>query len=144
MTRFLLDSHFCIACLRQKPWALQILGRVPLLSVAVSSITIGELLLGTHLAGDPGRELAQVEAFLRPIQVLPFGRDEAFHWAKLDAGLRKQGNRIETEDAIIAATAMTLGMTLVTGNAKPFARIEGLKSVDWEQHPPAMKVEETP
>jgi tRNA(fMet)-specific endonuclease VapC len=104
--------------------------------VAVSSITVGELLLGTHLAEDSGRELDKVEAFLRPIQVIPFGRDEAFHWAKLDAGLRKKGNRIETEDAIIAATAMALGLTLVTGNSKHFGRVKGLKTVDWEQKPP--------
>lgn len=140
MTRFLLDSNFCIACLRRKPWALQILGRVPLKSVAVSAITVGELLLGTHLADNAARELGKVEAFLRPIQVIPFGRDEAVQWAKLDAGLRKQGNRIETEDAIIAATAtaMALGMTLVTGNAKHFGRVKGLKTVDWEQHPPSI------
>lgn len=137
MTRFLLDSNFCIACLRRKPWALHILGRVPLLSVAVSSITVGELMLGTHLAEDPGRERGKVEAFLRPIQVLPFGRDEACEWARLDSDLRKQGKRIETEDAIIAATAMALGMTLVTGNAKHFGRVKGLKTVDWEQRPPA-------
>lgn len=137
MPRFVLDSNFCIACLRRKPWALQILGRVPLVSVAVSSITMGELLLGAHLADDPARELAKVETFLRPIQVIPFGRDESFQWARLDAGLRKQGNRIETEDAIIAATAMASGLTLVTGNAKHFGRVKGLKIVDWEQHPPS-------
>jgi len=136
MTRFLLDSNFCIACLRRKPWALNVLGSVPLATVAVSSLTVGELVLGTHLADDPGRELAKVEAFLRPIQVLPFGQDEAFQWASLDAQLRKQGNRIETEDAMIAATALALGMTLVSGNTKHFGRVKGLKVVDWEQHPP--------
>ena len=136
MTRFLLDSNFCIACLRRKPWALKVLGSVPLATVAVSSLTVGELALGAHLADDPGRERAKVEAFLLPIQVLPFGRDEAFQWASLDAQLRKQGNRIETEDAMIAATALTLGMTLVSGNTKHFERVKGLKVVDWEQHPP--------
>jgi tRNA(fMet)-specific endonuclease VapC len=136
MTRFLLDSNFCIACLRRKPWALEALGHVQLLSVAVSSITVGELLLGTHLAEDPSREAAKVESFLRPIQVIPFGREEASRWAKLEASLRKQGNRIETEDAIIAATAMASAMTLVTGNAKHFGRVKGLKTVDWELQPP--------
>ena len=137
MTRYLLDSNLCIACLRRRPWALQVLGRVPLSAVAVSAITVGELVLGAHLSADPVQELAKVEAFLRPIRVLPFGRDEAFHWATLDAKLRKQGNRIETEDAIIAATAMALGMTLVSGNGKHFGRVRGLKVVDWEQAPPA-------
>jgi len=136
MTRFLLDSNFCIAFLRRKPWALKVLGSVPLATVAVSSLTVGELALGAHLADDPGRERAKVEAFLLPIQVLPFGWDEAFQWASIDAQLRKQGNRIETEDAMIAATALALGMTLVSGNTKHFVRVKGLKVVDWEQHPP--------
>lgn len=136
MTRFLLDSNFCIACLRRKAWALQVLGNVPLASVAVSALTVGELVLGTHLSDDSGRELAKVVAFLRPIQVLPFGWDEAFQWASIDAQLRKQGNRIETEDAMIAATALALGMTLVSGNIKHFERVKGLKVVDWEQLPP--------
>ena len=136
MTRFLLDTNFCIACLRRKPWALRILGRVPLASVAVSSVTVGELLLGTHLAADPVQERAKVEAFLGPLQAMPFGRSEAIRWAELDASLRRQGNRIETEDAIIAATAMAAGMTLVTGNAKHFGRVKGLKTVDWERQAP--------
>lgn len=136
MTRFLLDSNVCIACLRRKPWALKALGSVPLAAVAVSSLTVGELVMGTHLSEDPPRELAKVEVFLRPIRVLPFDRDEAYRWANLDAQLRKQGNRIEAEDAMIAATALALGMTLVTGNLKRFDRVKGLKVVDWERRPP--------
>ncbi len=136
MTRFLLDSNVCIACLRRQDWALKVLGSVPLASVAVSSLTVGELVLGTYLSKEPVRELAKVEAFLRPIQKLSFGRDEAIQWASLDAQLRKQGNRIEAEDAMIAATAMALGMTLVTGNTKHFERVKGLRVVDWEHQPP--------
>lgn len=136
MPRFILDSNFCIACLRRKPWALQSLSSVPLASVAVSTLTVGELVLGTHLSNHPEQELAKVEAFLRPIQTIPFGVEESYQWANLDAQLRKQGNRIETEDAIIAATAKTHAMTLVTGNTKHFDRVKGLKVVDWEQQPP--------
>ncbi len=139
MTRFLLDSNVCIACLRRKPWALEALGSVPLASVAISSLTVGELVLGTLLSEDPSRERAKVEAFLRPLQVISFGRDEAIQWANLDAQLRPQGNRIEAEDAMIAATAMALGMTLVSGNTRHFTRVKGLKVVDWEHHPPKAK-----
>ena len=136
MAAFLLDSSFCIACLRRRPWALQALSRIPLNAVAISSMTLGELLLGTLLAAKPASERANVEAFLRPLLVLPFGREESAQWAKLDSVLRKQGNRIETEDTIIAATAMAHGRVLVTGNTKPFGRVKGLKLVDWESHPP--------
>ena len=36
---------------------------------------------------------------------------------------------------MIAATALALGMTLVSGNTKHFARVKGLKVVDWEYTP---------
>jgi len=136
MAGFLLDSNFCIACLRRKPWAIKALSSVPLNSIAVSSMTLGELALGAHLADNPDAERAKLEAFLRPIPVLPFGREESIQWAKLDAGLRRQGNRIETEDAIIAATAIAQARVVVTGNTKHFGRIKGLKLVDWETRPP--------
>jgi len=57
-------------------------------------------------------------------------------WGLIEARLRQGGNPIEAEDGMIAATARHHGLTLVTGNLKHFARVEGLKSVDWEQHPP--------
>lgn len=136
MTHYLLDSNVCIACLRRKPWALKALGCVTPASVAVSAVTLGELMVGVHLAADPGLEGDKVKAFLRPIQVLPFGQDEACHWALLDAMHRKQGNRIEAEDGMIAATAMAQHLTLVSGNTRHLGRVTGLKLVDWEQHPP--------
>ena len=135
MTAFLLDSNVCIACLRRKPWALKALGGVTPASVAISAVTLGELHLGVHLADHPELEASKVQAFLRPIQVLPFGAEEALAWALLEARLRKQGNRIETEDAMIAATALTMGRTLVTGNTRHFARVKGLRIVDWEGRP---------
>lgn len=136
MPSYLLDSNFCIACLRRKPWALQALATVPLTSIAISSMTLGELVLGSQLSPNPVEELNKAEAFLRPLPVIPFGREEATRWAKVDGALRKQGNRIETEDAIIAATAIAHGMVLVTGNIKHFERVKGLKLVDWESKPP--------
>ncbi|HLO66366.1 MAG TPA: type II toxin-antitoxin system VapC family toxin [Holophaga sp.] len=132
MPNYLLDSNFCIACLRRKSWALRSLARVPLPSVSISSMTFGELLLGSQLSSNPAAELAKVDAFLRPIPVIPFGKAEALRWAEVDAELRQQGNRIETEDAMIAATALAHGLTLVTGNSKPFQRVKGLTIVDWE------------
>jgi tRNA(fMet)-specific endonuclease VapC len=136
MTRYLLDSNVCIACLRRKPWALKALGNVTPASVAVSAVTLGELMVGVHLAAAPGSELDKVKAFLRPIEVLPFGQDEAGQWALLDASHRRQGNRIEAEDGMIAATALAQDMTLVTGNTRHLGRVKGLKLVDWERHPP--------
>lgn len=137
MAAFLLDSSFCIACLRRKAWALRALASVHASSVAISPMALGELLLGAELSADPAGERVKVEAFIQGLKVLPSGDAEAAEWAAIDADLGRKGCRIETEDALQAATALARGLILVTGNRKPFERVAGLEAVDWEARPPA-------
>ena len=134
--KYLLDSNFCISVLRRRGWALAALASVPVQEVAVSAITVGELYHGAHRADQPRKEVAKVEAFLKPIAILPLGREEAIQWGILEARLRTQGNPIEAEDAMIAATAQAHGMIVVTGNLRHFERLKDLKVVDWEKAPP--------
>jgi len=42
----------------------------------------------------------------------------------------RKGKKIKTPDAIIAATALAYGYTLITGNEKDFANIKGLKMIN--------------
>jgi predicted nucleic acid-binding protein len=42
----------------------------------------------------------------------------------------RKGKRIKTPDAIIAATAMAYGYTLITANEKDFANIKGLRLIN--------------
>ena len=106
------------------------------MDVAISAVTVGELCEGAHRSDFPTTEMAKAEAYLKPFEVIPLGREEAMEWGLIEARLRKEGNPIEAEDSMIAATAHTHGLTLVTGNIKHFSRVDGLKLVDWEQHPP--------
>lgn len=131
--RLLLDSNTCIACLRRKPWALQTLASQCIEDIAVSSITVGELAMGVRLSEHPSREAAKVEAFLAPINIIAFDEPIAREWAAIAIELRKQGTPIETEDAMIAATARLHELTLVTGNTRHFARIPNLKLANWEK-----------
>jgi tRNA(fMet)-specific endonuclease VapC len=41
------------------------------------------------------------------------------------------GTMLDDFDLIIAATALALNLTLVSNNERHFARIEGLKLVNW-------------
>ncbi len=50
---------------------------------------------------------------------------------RLRADLGTRGEGIGVEDALIGATAMANGLTVVTRNLKHFERIEGLKSESW-------------
>jgi len=136
MTCYLLDTNFCIHFIRGRAWARSALARIQVMDVAISAVTVGELYEGAHRSDHPTKEMAKAEAFLRPFNIIPLGREEAMEWGLIEARLRKEGNPIEAEDGMIAATAHKHGLTLVTGNNKHFGRIKNLRIVDWEQHPP--------
>jgi tRNA(fMet)-specific endonuclease VapC len=136
MTSYLLDTNFCIHFIRGRAWARSALAKVQVMDVAISAVTVGELYEGAHRSDHPTNEIAKAEAFLRPFNIIPLGREEAMGWGLIEARLRKEGNPIEAEDGMIAATAHKHGLTLVSGNIKHFGRINNLRIVDWEQNPP--------
>ena len=51
--------------------------------------------------------------------------------AAVVAKLQKAGRRIGVVDTLIGGQAMARGWTLVTGNVRHFALIDGLDVVDW-------------
>lgn len=57
---------------------------------------------------------------------MPFAIGEARHHASAGAGLARAGTMIGANDLLIAATARSLGYTLVTLNFDEFARVPGL------------------
>lgn len=141
---FLLETDFCIDWLRRKNYARNALAAVLPSDVAISVVTVGELLVGAHCAQAPSKEAAKVEAFLKPIPILDFGRPEAFSFAKISAHLRQQGQLIGVQDAMIAATAEVHQCTVVTKNLKHFQRVKRLQTVNWEAKPPSGTTSKNP
>ena len=136
--KYLLDTSFCIDFIRGQGWARAALAKVNAQDVAVSAITVGELLLGVHFRPRHKRKMdkEQIQDFLRPLRVLDFDSTVADHWALIQATLQKGGNLIGTEDAMIAATARAHGAVVVTENLKHFERVKDLKVVNWATKPP--------
>ena len=66
------------------------------------------------------------------LTVLPLDAEVASHYAQLRAYLEKQGTPIGANDTLIAAHALALGATLVSGDAE-FARVPGLQVENWLQ-----------
>ncbi len=54
-------------------------------------------------------------------------------FSDLKVTLQKIGTVIDDMDLLIAATALTLNLTLVTNNEKYFRKIAGLKIENWSQ-----------
>ena len=84
--------------------------------LAVSVITIGELRAGVLAATDTAirdRRLDTLTAALS-LEPLPIDVEVANAWARLRLALRDAGSRMPVNDSWIAATAMALGVPVVT------------------------------
>lgn len=73
----------------------------------------------------------QVEAILSAIEILPFNAPADAHYAKLRADLEKASTPIGPNDILIAAHALSQGLTLVSANEKEFRRVDGLVIENW-------------
>jgi tRNA(fMet)-specific endonuclease VapC len=72
-----------------------------------------------------------LEKFLEPLTIVDFDVTAAKFYAIIRAELESKGSVIGSNDLLIAAHALSLGLTLVTNNTKEFGRVSGLKLENW-------------
>jgi tRNA(fMet)-specific endonuclease VapC len=98
--------------------------------ICISSITLAELRFGADAKAS--RALHRlIDAFVRPIDVLPFDQVAADKFGVVAAQLARKGEPIGTFDTLIAAHALACGVTLVSNSTKHFQRVAGLKLANW-------------
>ena len=123
----LVDSDVIMDGLANRPNALETLLRLGAEGLAVSAISIAEVLEGAYRSAEPVRQLQMYRQFLAGYTVLDVTDPIADIFAELRATLRRQGNLIADMDLLIAATALSHDLTLVTGNTRHFTRVPGLR-----------------
>lgn len=125
---FLLDTNACIDFLT---------GRSPVLAermganfgaLHVSSISVGELLVGTRSSADRAADATRIDNFLAGLTVVDFTLDCARRYGAI---VRAIGVRRKSFDRLIGVQALELGLTLVTRNLRDFADVPGLVIEDW-------------
>ena len=131
MMRYLLDTNIVSDLVRNPQGKIaQRIRKVGEARVSTSIIVAAELRYGTAKKGST-RLSAQLEAVLGALEVLPFKAPADATYGSLRARLEKAGRPIGANDLLIAAQALALGYTLVSGNEKEFARIGGLRLENW-------------
>ncbi|MSQ72500.1 MAG: tRNA(fMet)-specific endonuclease VapC [Betaproteobacteria bacterium] len=131
MLKYLLDTYIVIYVIKRRPrLALDRFNREHG-HMAVSSITLAELIHGAEKSKDPPRNLAVVEDFFGRLAVLPYGEKAAWHYGSIRAELEKAGRTIGVNDLHIAAHARSEGLTLVSNNLREFERVPGLVLENW-------------
>ena len=89
--------------------------------ICISAVTYAELVYGVKRSANAVRNMQAVQRMLSGIYILPF----------VMAYLAAVGRPIGDRDALIAAHARSLSVTLVTHNMGEFSRVPGLKAEDW-------------
>jgi tRNA(fMet)-specific endonuclease VapC len=69
--------------------------------------------------------------FLTPMKVREFDGKAAYFYGNIRASLQAQGLAVGPYDMLIAAQALSCGLTLVTNNIREFKRIENLSLESW-------------
>jgi tRNA(fMet)-specific endonuclease VapC len=131
MVKYLLDTNIVIYVIKRRPQTLLDVFNRQHGRMAISSITLAELIHGSEKSQSPERNLAVVEDFCSRLVVLPYTVAAAYHYGSIRAALEKIGQPIGVNDLHIAAHARSQGMTLVSNNTREFERVPGLLLENW-------------
>jgi tRNA(fMet)-specific endonuclease VapC len=122
------DTDFLIDVLTANPRTAGMMGELDeLKEYHTTVVNEFELLAGAIQLG-AGRENA-ARMLLSRFHILDMDRKAAQEAAAIYADCRRKGKEIPMRDAMIAGIAKIHGCSLVTGNAKHFGRVSGLKVV---------------
>jgi tRNA(fMet)-specific endonuclease VapC len=128
----MLDTNACIGLIRNRtPRLLDRLKEQSIDDVCVSSITVAELEHGVAKSNHPSQNREALDRFLVPLNIAAFDHEDGQAYGRVRAHLEARGTPIGSLDTLIAAHALSLGLTLVTNNTREFSRVPGLVVEDW-------------
>lgn len=129
---YLLDTDtFSTAARDTSPVLRQRLENMATDHLAISAVTVGEVDFGIARRLPPDIVVARIASFRASLRVLPIDEDVARRYGLLRAHLERLGTPIGPNDLWIAALALALDLTLVTGNEREFARVPTLRVENW-------------
>ena len=130
--RFMLDTNTCVDVIRRRnDRVLRRMQRLRPGDLCVSSVTLSELEYGAAKSSDPQRNRLALAEFMTPLRVVPYDDTVAPVYGRVRTELERVGTPIGPWDTMIAAHALSLGLTVVTDNEREFRRVPGLKVQNW-------------
>ena len=130
--KYLLDTNICIYLMKHQPrqvrerFAACFVG-----DVVISAVTLAELEFGiacSSAASQPANRAA-LDSLLEDIPVAPFDAMAARAYGPIRAAYKDRSR--DALDKLIAAHAVSLGVTLVTNNEADFVNFPGLVVENW-------------
>ena len=118
----LCDTNVIIEALKGDDKTIKIIERIGLENIAISSVTVMELYFGAFNK----RELNKIKKHLKALNIVHFDNNVSELAVRLIESYSKS-HGLQIPDAIIAATALSLGIKVFTLNLRDFRYIDGLK-----------------
>ena len=128
--RYMLDTNTVSYLVRGNEQVKKAVRAHPMSDLCISSITEAELLYGIMRRPEATKIEKLIREFLRLVQSLPWGEEEALQFAIARAALEKNGKTLESMDMLIAAHALSVDAVLIT-NDKVFSYVDGLQLENW-------------
>ncbi|OED50094.1 plasmid maintenance protein [Endozoicomonas sp. (ex Bugula neritina AB1)] len=131
MLKFMLDTDISIFVIKRRPAELLDIFNAHDGQIAISSITLSELLHGVEKSSNPKKNLDNVEGFVNRLEIMDYSRKASAHYGDIRADLERKGQIIGVNDMHIAAHARSEGLIAVTNNVREFGRVDGLRIENW-------------
>lgn len=131
MIQFLLDTNIVIYVIKRRPIEVMETFNQNATRMAISSITLAELIHGAEKSSKSSQNYAVIEDFCSRLEVLPYTAKAAAHYGNIRAALEKTGQPIGINDLHIAAHARSEGLVLITNNTREFERVPALQLANW-------------
>ena len=130
MPRYMLDADTVSCALRgQGQVAARLLEHQPS-EVCISAITLAELNFGAEVRRSQKIRRA-IRTFASDVAVVPFDQASAERFGVVATALSSRGQPIGVYDTLVAAQALSMGLTVVTNNTRHFSRVPGLAIENW-------------
>ncbi|MBR2522177.1 MAG: type II toxin-antitoxin system VapC family toxin [Coriobacteriales bacterium] len=125
---YVFDTNILVDFLRGRlPLGLELLKNTDSRLIKIPAVVVAELLVGAYKNKNPEKLREAIESLLVNFEILPFDERCAIKYAQIRAELELAGNRIESNDMMIAATTIVHDAILATNDLNDFGRIPELR-----------------
>ena len=129
--KYMLDTDIFSYMVNGVPQVLERYAEVADQEIYLSVISHGEILFGIAKQQPGVSKQKRIAYLLDQMSIALMDEDAARCYGSVRNALELSGKPIGSNDTWIAAHAMSLGATLVTGNLREYKRVAGLKVENW-------------
>ena len=130
---YLIDTNIIIYSLKNDKHVNEKFRETENIPKAISVITYGELVYGAKKSQHVERSLATSYRIAELFPIIDIDRSIMDICGEIKSGLERRGNIIEDLDVLIAATALSHNLILVTNDVGHFSRVEDLRIENWKE-----------